>query len=74
MIEMIYHYQLESANGTTMPLFGIAGRYRDAGAVDRRRSCSSPSGAALMRYASRWFRQRVGQRAGRDPGSRRSLA
>ena len=57
VIEMIYHLQLDSANGTTTPLFGLT--------VDT----ATPTpwivaaalivvGCALMRYASRFFKRR----------------
>jgi len=56
MIEMIYHYQLDSANGTVAPLFGLA--------VDT----ATPTpwivavvlvaiGCVLMRHASRFFKR-----------------
>ena len=54
LIEMIYHYQLESSGGTTLSLFGVT--------VDTASAASwigataiAAVGAVLMRYASRWF-------------------
>lgn len=54
LIEMIYHYQLESASGSTMKLFGLSVDTATAapwiGAI-----VLAAVGAGLMTYASRYF-------------------